>query len=695
MKKIVTIIGYNRKTIEIYQDQIKNLFSDFVEIRNFEVSEVPKESISTDIILVQSIEIFRNIRSLIGEQVKVVFAGRTVSKKGIEKLKAVPSGACLYLLDETTHLAEKMITVLYQTGFRAIDFLPGSLEDTGETYDKDIVVLRSVEASGLKAKNIYDIGPSFLDVSTLINIGELLGMDDIICKQNIEKGEDEILASNIGLTEIIKKVNSFESQFEMLLEVTGDGIIAVDNTGVIRTFNRNAERVMGVKSEEAVGSNGISMFQKIPFMNVINTRKAIKDMLIKINNDDFIISIDPIIHSEKSYGAIATVRKFNDEELKQHKFRAQIIGKGHKAKYSFSDILGESENILKSVSMAKRMAESNSTVLITGESGTGKELFAQAIHNSSSHRDFQFVAVNCGAIPENLLESELFGYEEGAFTGARKGGKFGLFELAHKGTLFLDEIGEMPFNLQMRLLRVLQEREVMRVGGDRVINIDIRLIAATNKDLKQMVEKGTFREDLYYRLNVLQLRISPLRKRREDIFTLFNAFKKEYRGSFELTEASEKAIYENEWRGNARELRNCVEYLVNTGAEMVDIEDLPFEVQPEAIGGNVTSQAESGGSRSENNSLWFENNTLQSGSTMRSKKLLFVLRELEKGSETHKRLGRRTLSEAAEKNGIYISEFEARSLLEELEALGLAEILKGRAGSIITDKGRRALKENI
>src|SRR5699024_10187718 len=156
--------------------------------------------------------------------------------------------------------------------------------------------------------------------------------------------------------------------------------------------------------------------------------------------------------------------------------------------------------------------KSNSSILITGETGTGKELFAQAIHNNSPRNRYQFVPVNCGAFPESLLESELFGYEEGAFTGARKGGKPGLFELAHNGTLFLDEIAEMPMNLQVKLLRVLQEREVVRIGGDRIINVDIRIVAATNRDLKSMVKRGEFRQDLYYRLNVLPLNIPPLRE---------------------------------------------------------------------------------------------------------------------------------------------------------------------------------------
>ena len=225
------------------------------------------------------------------------------------------------------------------------------------------------------------------------------------------------------------------------------------------------------------------------------------------------------------------------------------------------------------------MAKSDSSILITGESGTGKEMFAQSIHNSSKRKEFQFVAVNCGALPESLLESELFGYEEGAFTGAKRGGKPGLFELAHKGTLFLDEIEEMPLKLQRSLLRVLQEREVMRLGGDRLISVDIRLIAATNRDLKGLLSDGRFREDLYYRLNVLPLFVPPLRARKEDISSLISGFKKSFNWEFSLSASAGKAIFDYSWPGNIRQLRNCIEYISNLEIKTADIGDLPFEAE--------------------------------------------------------------------------------------------------------------------
>ena len=203
------------------------------------------------------------------------------------------------------------------------------------------------------------------------------------------------------------------------------------------------------------------------------------------------------------------INNFYEKEKNQHKLRTQLLGKGHKAKHTFDDIITVNDDYIKIKILAEKRAKSDASVLITGESGTGKEMFAQAIHNASRRKRFPFVAVNCAAIPDNLLESELFGYEEGAFTGARRGGKIGLFEIAHNGTVFLDEIGEMNYNLQARLLRVLEEREVMRIGGDSIIPIDIRIITATNTDLWKLVEENKFRRDLFYRLNVLPWNFLP------------------------------------------------------------------------------------------------------------------------------------------------------------------------------------------
>lgn len=248
---------------------------------------------------------------------------------------------------------------------------------------------------------------------------------------------------------------------------------------------------------------------------------------------------------------------------------------------SFESIVGHDSGLQDVINKAKRVANSPSTVLIRGDSGTGKELLAQAIHYESNRRKNPFVAINCAAIPENLLESELFGYEGGAFTGSRREGNIGKFEYANKGTLFLDEIGDMPLSLQPKLLRVLQERSIERIGGKKVIPIDVRVIAATHRNLEEMVEKGTFREDLYYRLNVIPLHTRPLKERRDDIVLLLRYFIRKHCRILKINELHidpvlEQWLIQYDWPGNIRQLENAVEYMVNIAeSDAIGLHDLP------------------------------------------------------------------------------------------------------------------------
>lgn len=247
----------------------------------------------------------------------------------------------------------------------------------------------------------------------------------------------------------------------------------------------------------------------------------------------------------------------------REKARLRVLcDQGLVARYCFDDICGDSHLLQDTINQARKYARTQSTVLISGESGTGKELFAQSIHNESDRRCGPFVAINCAALPETLLESELFGYEEGAFTGAKRGGKQGMFEIAHGGTIFLDEIAELGPHLQARILRVLQQKEVMRVGGERIIPVDVRVVTATNRNLFEAVQKGSFREDLYYRLNVLPLKVPPLRKRPEDIPALFRYFlasRGEGRVPVKIPEYITEKMKRYPWPGNVRELENFVE----------------------------------------------------------------------------------------------------------------------------------------
>jgi transcriptional regulator with PAS, ATPase and Fis domain len=253
--------------------------------------------------------------------------------------------------------------------------------------------------------------------------------------------------------------------------------------------------------------------------------------------------------------------------------RNQIYAKKHIAHYNFKDIIGSSKAIIDTISIAKNYAKTESSILICGETGTGKELFAQSIHNESSRKNDAFVAINCGALPDNLLESELFGYVEGAFTGANKKGKAGVFEIAHGGTIFLDEISEMDYKNQASLLRVIQEKYVVRLGSHDIIPVDVRIIAATNRNLKKLVEENKFRADLYYRLNVLNLILPPLRVRKGDILTLMKLFLNTgqpiFKDKYVAHEEAVQFLNNYSWPGNVRELINITERIIATSTSPV------------------------------------------------------------------------------------------------------------------------------
>jgi transcriptional regulator with PAS, ATPase and Fis domain len=401
-------------------------------------------------------------------------------------------------------------------------------------------------------------------------------------------------------------------------------------------------------------------------MHIENIHIPIKDKIVVINNANIVVSVDPLFHSGKFSGAIILLKNFDELENKHYQLRNSIIKKGHYARYNFQDIEGKSDIILNVKEVAKKMAKSKSNVLITGESGTGKELFAQSIHNHSARKEYPFVAVNCSTFQPGLLESELFGYDDGAFTGARKGGKTGLFELAHMGTIFLDEISEMPIALQAKLLRVLQERQIIKVGGDCIIDINVRVICATNKDIPLLISQNKFREDLYYRLNIIPLQLPPLRERKEDIMIIFESIKRNFETQFDLTKIAKQTIINNPWKGNVRELVSCVEYLAQLEKPIIDIIDLPPTITKDKNYSPISTIFE-----------------LQKDFNVHN----FLLNEIFNASQKNSCIGRRSLSKIAYNNGIFLSEQEVRSILLELQDDGYIVIHKGRKGNTITSLG--------
>ena len=349
-----------------------------------------------------------------------------------------------------------------------------------------------------------------------------------------------------------------EKQFSLIstiLNSTSEGIIGIDNSGEILHINKIAKKLL--LRQEGDEKKYIKTLINTPIIaETIQTGKPILDELITINKLSLVYSCLPIFLDNQINGAVISIQEETNIQLIDSKIRKKQIGRGHYAKKNFGNIIGKSKSLMKTIDTAKQYAKTDSTILLTGETGTGKEMFAQSIHNFSRRKLQPFIAINCAALPKSILESELFGYAEGAFTGAKRGGKAGVFEQAHMGSVFLDEITEIPLDVQAKLLRVLQEKEITRIGDNRIIPIDIRIIAACNKDLYQEVKNKRFREDLYYRICVLELQIPPLRERKEDIVLLFSHYLHDYNY---LTEKAQEYITHYSWPGNVRQLINISE----------------------------------------------------------------------------------------------------------------------------------------
>lgn len=381
----------------------------------------------------------------------------------------------------------------------------------------------------------------------------------------IYPGEDAIIAAIMeakNLAQALRKEKE-KSQFtEAILDYTLNGLAATDPQGNVIVYNAAAEKVLGISASQVIGHPADEVLPILGLGQVLKTRLPQIGVIEQYNSLEIVVNRVPLGDGEEINGALATFSKVSDIQKAEQKIRLLNKQKGFTAKANFADIIGKSKAIRTEIQKAKSYAKTNSNIFISGETGVGKEIFAQSIHNYSLRQDGPFVAINCAALPENLLESELFGYEEGAFTGSRKGGKMGLFELAHQGTIFLDEIGEIPPSLQARLLRVLQEKEVLRIGGERVIPIDVRIIAATNIKLEEKLS-GHFRPDLYYRLNVFQLKIASLHERIEDVIDLFMYFLKKHYNITDhkdiISEQATAVLTCYSWPGNVRELQNAAE----------------------------------------------------------------------------------------------------------------------------------------
>ncbi len=383
----------------------------------------------------------------------------------------------------------------------------------------------------------------------------------------------------------IKHIDISKMDVELLLENMDDGVCLVNEHGYISYVNTVYEEIFRTNKGDILGKNIFMMNIDEVIMESFRKKKNIKSKLNYFIGDSQIkVSTTTIFNRNKFNGVLGVYSKFKNQEIDNMiKLNNNSYEDNNKFEYildkPFQKIIGKSQAIRKALYRAQKASYTNSTVLIRGESGTGKELVAKAIHENSKRSDKPFITLNCGAIPSNLIQSELFGHEKGAFTGAFKK-KIGKFELANGGTIFLDEIGDLPYELQVELLRVLQEKEFTRIGGNETIKVDVRIISATHKDLEEMIEKGEFREDLYYRLNVIPIYLPTLRERKDDINLLIDHFiSKISCEKFQITDEAKDCLYNYNWPGNVRELENVIErIIVLSENDIININDLPYNI---------------------------------------------------------------------------------------------------------------------
>ena len=435
--------------------------------------------------------------------------------------------------------------------------------------NKDEFISQTTSVFSLKGYTVMGFG------SCAQVLARQSGLNYILIKSRIENIRNAMLTAK-NIVDVSKKEKIESRRLRSLIYYSNEGILSCDKHLVVTAFNASAERILHLNSRNIIGKNIKDSAVPPILRKLYEDGSFVVNKLMRFNGNSLVLNRVPLDVNNEFEESIITFQDVSYIQKLETTTRMQLHDKGLVARHTFANIVGSSEQIRSTVEKARRFSTSSVSVLIEGETGTGKELFAHSIHNASMRAMGPFVAINCAALPETLLESELFGYDTGAFTGAKKGGKSGLFELAHNGTIFLDEIGEISPSLQNRLLRVLQEKEILRVGGDRIVNVNVRVVAATNKNLYRMVQDGLFRRDLYFRINLLNLFIPSLLTRKQDIRDLADHFVEVKNAAHNkhmplIPEKSMALLQAYSWPGNIRELEFFIEKLVVLHDEHCDL----------------------------------------------------------------------------------------------------------------------------
>ncbi|RXT06236.1 sigma 54-interacting transcriptional regulator [Ammoniphilus sp. CFH 90114] len=682
-ERILILITGTLQTRLALTQQLQEIIGDLVEIQSYSLEEGIPCVFHKRFIILSTPLIEDETKEYISSNCEVITGNRTVNYQNIDKLWLIPQGTPILYVNDYRETAVEAIQSLIHLGIDQLEYIPYYPGKQGTPKIPLAVTPGEVDLVPEFVSEVIDLGPRLFDITSIMSILQKL---ELLEQRGIEVSEKytrKIIDLSKNLAQASQAVNRINGHLYHVLNGVHHGILSVDEHGYITVLNENLGDLLRVNALRAIGRNVRSILPESIVSYILSDHEE-GQAYFTIHQTDVVVQRFRI---ENDQSIVATFKSVRETLNWDQRVRKELVQKGYIAKYQFSDIIGNSSTIQETKRIAAKIAQTDLTVLIQGESGTGKELFASAIHNDSRRATGPFLAVNFSALPEDLVESELFGYEEGAFTGAKKGGKPGLFEQAQGGTIFLDEIGDISLKIQARLLRVLQEKEIMRVGGSKIIPVDVRVIAATNKDLLSMIDQGKFREDLYHRLKVLYLHLPSLRARDQDIELLIHHFIQTTE-FINITILPEVIHYLGQypWYGNVRELKHTLEYMLAVcEQDVMTLRDLPAEgffqrspMKPAVVDYTVSP--------------------FQAELSADEEVLLSILSTIQELNHAGQAAGRKKIADESGSWRHQLSEQQIRHRMNTLEERGWIVKSKGRSGTKLTQAGvdyLRAQKKGV
>lgn len=670
MKTIAVIYATRRKqsAAEHHKKTLEELFGEYVNVENHYFDEIEEdEKLENDAFLLTDSSLLLKLRRHIDDYRKIILMNLNITRESIPAIMSIPGGSDVLVVNDTPEGSSYVCRDLYELGACHLNLVPFDSEAEAKGEYKDFEYALTPGESRLVPQHIphvIDFNYRVLSFSTLVQLAEILELDSDIISRNLVLHLDSIAERENEITASFVSGHLKTQLINLVIKDLPYAIMVVNGKNQLIYSNEYAERIIVKAETNPKGTEAnLSAGMAEKFM-----QENVNQVTLCVRGINYIARKFPLTLMDKTMGYCFMLHSENQLREMEVNLSRHRVDDGMTAKYHFKDIVCASPKMEEVISIAKKAATTDYTVLIQGESGTGKELLAQSIHNYSQRVGSPFVAINCSTLPESLLESELFGYEGGSFTGAQKNGKAGLFEKANHGTIFLDEIGDISQNMQIQLLRVLQEKQVMRIGSSRMIDLDVRIIAASNKNLENLVLSGNFRSDLFYRLSVIPIEIPPLRSRKNDVLLLMSQFLGERFN--ELSDEQKQEIADYSWPGNVRQLENAANYY-KTFSRMPSYFFSEIDLKSEANENTEGHESVRSGVQCQCIS--------ELGDT--------VLSVISEHTELFHGIGRSAILAELKKCGISISDGKLRHLLNDYRECGYITVEKGRGGCRITQAG--------